>query len=125
MEAQLVRQIVRPFGVRLSDTTGLSEIPLDRVNTAPLREVGESNKLVLLTDTRSGLPTLADAMDPANFPFVESARMAKPMNWGIVKLKNVRCNLSFTPLSLYYPLFSPPFLSFGDIKRGFFANIAT
>ncbi|PNP41661.1 hypothetical protein TGAMA5MH_06448 [Trichoderma gamsii] len=89
MEAQLVRQIVRPFGVRLSDTTGLSEIPLDRINTAPLREVQESNKLVLLTDTRSGLPTLAEAMDPANFPFVESARMAKPMNWGIVKLKNI------------------------------------
>lgn len=89
MEAQLVRQIVRPFGVRLSEKTGLSQIPLDRVNTAPLREVGESTKLVLLTDTRSGLPTLADAMDPTNFPFVESARMAKPMNWGIVKLKNI------------------------------------
>lgn len=92
IEAQLVRQIVRPFGVRLNDTTGLSEIPLDRVNTAPLREIQESNKLVLLTNTPTGLPSLAEAMDPSNFPFVESARMAKPMNWGIIKLKNVRCN---------------------------------
>ncbi|GFP53045.1 hypothetical protein TASIC1_0002022900 [Trichoderma asperellum] len=89
IEAQLVRQIVRPFGVRLNDTTGLSEIPLDRVNTAPLREVQESNKLVLLTNTPTGLPSLAEAMDPSNFPFVESARMAKPMNWGIIKLKNI------------------------------------
>jgi hypothetical protein len=129
MEAQLVRQIVRPFGVRLSDSTGLSEIPLDRINTAPLREVQESNKLVLLTDTHSGLPTLAEAMDSANFPFVESARMAKPMNWGIVKLKNVRCDLSFTPLFtlllsstlLYYPLLCPfPFLSFWPCKARLF-----
>lgn len=115
IEAQLVRQIVRPFGVRLNDTTALSEIPLDRVNTAPLREIQESNKLVLLTNTPTGLPTLAEAMDPSNFPFVESARMAKPMNWGIIKLKNVRYGclwplppsllssfiLSFRPL--YFP----------------------
>jgi hypothetical protein len=90
LEAQLVRQIVRPFGVRLNDTTGLSEIPLDRSNNAPMRQIQQSNKLLLLTDTHTGLPTLADAMDPSNFPFVESARMAKPMNWGIIKLKNVR-----------------------------------
>jgi hypothetical protein len=126
IEAQLVRQIVRPFGVRLSDTTGLSEIPLDRINTAPLREVQESNKLVLLTDTHTGLPSLAEAMDPANFPFVESARMAKPMNWGIIKLKNVRCDLSLDLLGrLLSPLSVPLSFSLGGIEQSLFANLST
>ncbi|KAL6871372.1 hypothetical protein J3F83DRAFT_714278 [Trichoderma novae-zelandiae] len=88
-EACIVRQIVRPFGVRLSETTELSEIPLDFSINAPVMPPPSSNKLLQLTNTATGLPTLADAMDPTNFPFVEAARLAKPMNWGIIKLKNI------------------------------------
>ncbi|KAM6480209.1 hypothetical protein HDV62DRAFT_125166 [Trichoderma sp. SZMC 28011] len=88
-EARIVRQIVRPFGVRLSETTELSEIPPDCSNNAPMMQAPPSNKLLQLINTATGLPTLADAMDPSNFPFIESARLAKPMNWGIIKLRNI------------------------------------
>ncbi|UKZ74233.1 hypothetical protein TrVFT333_001894 [Trichoderma virens FT-333] len=88
-DARIVRQIVRPFGVRLNETTELSEIPPDCSNHAPIMQVPRSNKLLQLTNTATGLPTLADAMDPSNFPFIESARLAKPMNWGIIKLRNI------------------------------------
>ncbi|KAL7947858.1 hypothetical protein V8C42DRAFT_315906 [Trichoderma barbatum] len=88
-EARLVRQIVRPFGVRLSETTELSEIPPDCSNHAPMMQAPRSNKLLQLTNTATGYPTLAEAMDPSNFPFVEAARLAKPMNWGIIKLRNI------------------------------------
>ncbi|OPB38644.1 hypothetical protein A0O28_0017500 [Trichoderma guizhouense] len=88
-EARIVRQIVRPFGVRLSETTELSEIPPDCSNHAPMMQAPPSNKLLQLINTATGLPTLADAMDPSNFPFIESARLAKPMNWGIIKLRNI------------------------------------
>ncbi|KAL7816584.1 hypothetical protein V8C26DRAFT_82223 [Trichoderma gracile] len=88
-EACIVRQIVRPFGVRLNETTELSEIPLDLTANTPVMPAPRSNKLLQLTNTSRGLPTLADAMDPSNFPFVEAARLAKPMNWGIIKLKNI------------------------------------
>ncbi|KAL6691861.1 hypothetical protein J3F84DRAFT_397369 [Trichoderma pleuroticola] len=89
-EARIVRQIVRPFGVRLNESTELSEIPPDFSNHAPVMQAPPpSNKLMLLTNTETGLPTLADAMDPSNFPFVETSRMAKPMNWGIIRLRNI------------------------------------
>ncbi|KAL7926737.1 hypothetical protein ACQKWADRAFT_281277 [Trichoderma austrokoningii] len=56
---------------------------------APQRAKNQSQKLTLLTNTPTGLPTLSDVLDPAFFPFVESAKLAKPMNWGVVKLKNI------------------------------------
>lgn len=49
-----------------------------------------SNMLNMLTNTPSGLPTFAMAMDPANFPFVEGARQAYAINHGVVKIRNVR-----------------------------------
>lgn len=48
-----------------------------------------SDKLNVLTGTPSGLPTLAMAMDPQHFPFVEGARQMAVKNYGVVKLKNV------------------------------------
>ncbi|KAL7788694.1 hypothetical protein V8C37DRAFT_411521 [Trichoderma ceciliae] len=88
-EARIVRQIVRPFGMRLNETTELSDIPPDCSSHAPMMQAPRSNKLLQLTNTVTGLPTLAEAMDPSNFPFIEAARLAKPMNWGIIKLRNI------------------------------------
>ncbi|KFA75376.1 hypothetical protein S40288_02022 [Stachybotrys chartarum IBT 40288] len=48
-----------------------------------------SDKLNVLTGTPSGLPTLAIAMDPQHFPFVEGARQMAVKNYGVVKLKNI------------------------------------
>lgn len=65
------------------------------VGVQPMR----SEKLNMLTATPSGLPDLAVAMDPANFPFIESARHAKAMNHGVIRLKNVSQNaLAFVVL---------------------------
>lgn len=106
-EARIVRQIVRPFGVRLNETTELSEIPPDCSNHAPMMQAPRSNKLLQLTNTTTGFPTLAEAMDPSNFPFTEAARLAKPMNWGIIKLKNVR---DCPPPYLFFKLANKDFL---------------
>ncbi|POR35064.1 Uncharacterized protein TPAR_04750 [Tolypocladium paradoxum] len=48
-----------------------------------------SSELNNLTNTPSGLPLVANAMDPSNFPFVEAPRMAQAINRGVVKLKNI------------------------------------
>ncbi|KAK5998982.1 hypothetical protein PT974_01367 [Cladobotryum mycophilum] len=48
-----------------------------------------SHMLKRLTDTPTGRPALADVMNPTNFPFVESAKQAKPMNHGVIKLRNI------------------------------------
>ncbi|KAH7309090.1 hypothetical protein B0I35DRAFT_360210 [Stachybotrys elegans] len=48
-----------------------------------------SGKLNALTNTPTGLPTLAMAMDPQNFPFVEGARQMNVRNYGVVKLRNI------------------------------------
>lgn len=48
-----------------------------------------SEELRRLTDTVTGLPSLTTAIDPANFPFVESGKQARPVNHGIVRLRNV------------------------------------
>ncbi|KAK1252468.1 hypothetical protein MKX08_003655 [Trichoderma sp. CBMAI-0020] len=81
-------QTVPPVGVRLEDTTDIGTNPVDRIDTAQ-RVLQRSNELARLLDTPSGKPTLAEVMDPANFPFIESAKLAKPMNWALVKLKNI------------------------------------
>lgn len=48
-----------------------------------------SERLNMLTNTPSGLPPLAVAMDPTNFPFVEGARQSQAVSHGVVKLRNV------------------------------------
>lgn len=55
-------------------------------------EVGRhrSPELVFLTSTSSGLPFFSVAMNPAHFPFVDSARQHKPVNHGVIKIRNVR-----------------------------------
>ena len=42
-----------------------------------------------LTATPSGLPSLEIAMSPEFYPFVEGGKLARPMNNGVVKLRNV------------------------------------
>ncbi|PHH61153.1 hypothetical protein CDD81_721 [Ophiocordyceps australis] len=51
--------------------------------------VGRSVELANLLNTPCGLPTLSNAMDPKNFPFVEAPRTAQAINRGVVKLKNI------------------------------------
>lgn len=48
-----------------------------------------STELMNLTNTPTGMPLLATAMAPSNFPFIEAPRMANSFNHGVVKLKNV------------------------------------
>ncbi|KAM4061229.1 RNA recognition, RNP-1 [Hirsutella rhossiliensis] len=48
-----------------------------------------STELMRLTNTPTGLPLLATAMAPNNFPFIEAPRMANSFNHGVVKLKNI------------------------------------
>ncbi|KAI9163559.1 hypothetical protein HJFPF1_05176 [Paramyrothecium foliicola] len=48
-----------------------------------------SEKLNLLTNNGTALPSLNTAMDPANLPFAESARQAQAFNHGVVKLRNI------------------------------------
>ncbi|KZZ88065.1 RNA recognition motif domain protein [Moelleriella libera RCEF 2490] len=48
-----------------------------------------SDHLNGLTATNTGLPSFHIAMQPENFPFLEGARQAVPVNYGVVKLKNI------------------------------------
>ena len=48
-----------------------------------------SDKLRSLLETPSGLPSYSTAMHPDNFPFVESCRKFKAINYGVVKIGNV------------------------------------
>ncbi|UNI22415.1 hypothetical protein JDV02_008306 [Purpureocillium takamizusanense] len=51
--------------------------------------VTRSAELTKLISTPGGLPLLSVALAPENFPFVESPRLAQPINRGVVKLKNI------------------------------------
>lgn len=42
-----------------------------------------------ITDGPMGRPTLDVALDPANFPFIQSTSQAEPVSYGVVKIKNV------------------------------------
>lgn len=88
-EVRIVRSIIRPFGVRINETTDLSQIPPDYLADLSREFLPQSNRLVQLLSTPTGLPSYNDAMEAYNFPFIESAKLAKYMNWGILKLKNV------------------------------------
>jgi len=52
---------------------------------------GPSPHLRALTSNGTRLPTLEEALDPSNFPFVEICRQAKDENFGVIKIKNVGC----------------------------------
>jgi hypothetical protein len=54
---------------------------------------GPSPHLRALTGDGTRLPTLEEALDPSNFPFVELCRQAKQENFGVIKIKNVSCTL--------------------------------
>ncbi|RCI13026.1 hypothetical protein L249_0202 [Ophiocordyceps polyrhachis-furcata BCC 54312] len=72
------------------DAVGLEQASVE-LPSQPPKAAGEgcSAELLNLINTPSGLPLLGTAMDPENFPFVEAPRTAQPMNFGVVKLKNI------------------------------------
>jgi hypothetical protein len=49
----------------------------------------KSESLSAMTNNVTRLPSLANAMNPNNFPFVESGKQVRPKNHGIVRLRNV------------------------------------
>ncbi|KAK3905536.1 hypothetical protein C8A05DRAFT_12655 [Staphylotrichum tortipilum] len=48
-----------------------------------------SAELNALTDGPMGLPTQETALDPDNFPFMESTTQAAPVSHGVIKLRNI------------------------------------
>ncbi|KAE9380378.1 hypothetical protein N431DRAFT_324183 [Stipitochalara longipes BDJ] len=50
---------------------------------------GPSPHLRALTSGGTRLPSLNEALDPSNFPFVEICRRAKEENFGVIKIKNI------------------------------------
>ncbi|KAM5347116.1 hypothetical protein ACJ41O_010121 [Fusarium nematophilum] len=58
--------------------------------TAPFQSTeNKSPKLVELTCTLSGYPTLSIALSPNYFPFIDGPGSAKPATFGVVRLKNI------------------------------------
>jgi hypothetical protein len=51
---------------------------------------GPSAHLRALTSGGSRYPSLDEALDPENFPFIETCRLSKEDNAGVIKIKNVR-----------------------------------
>jgi len=63
--------------------------PLPAAPVAPeIREL-RSPHLNKLTDGPYGLPTAEEALNPANFPFIESCAQYEPFAYGVVKIKNI------------------------------------
>lgn len=54
---------------------------------------GPSPHLRALTSGGTRYPSLEEAFDPANFPFVEICRLATEQNFGVIKIRNVSCLL--------------------------------
>lgn len=48
-----------------------------------------STQLKFLISTPFGLPSFSIAMDPKNFPFMDSAKQHKSINYGVIKIRNV------------------------------------
>ena len=57
--------------------------------TQGFRADATSQELQALTHGGTRNPTLAEAMDPYNLPFAEYCRLAKPENYGVIRIKNV------------------------------------
>jgi hypothetical protein len=54
---------------------------------------GPSAHLHALTSGGTRLPSLEEALDPSNFPFVEMCRLAREEDFGVIKIKNVSDSL--------------------------------
>ena len=52
-----------------------------------------SEELLALTSGGRRNPSVVEALDPNNLPFIEYSRFAKPDNWGVVKIKNASTHL--------------------------------
>ncbi|PHH88238.1 hypothetical protein CDD83_7787 [Cordyceps sp. RAO-2017] len=71
--------------------TDMMPVPAPAAVVVPAAEdsEGRSAELSGLLNTPTGLPDLAAALDPSNFPFVEAPRTAQAVNRGVVKLRNI------------------------------------
>lgn len=65
----------------------VSNLPPGSLIVAPAAQ--RSEKLKVLLETASGVPSFGTAMHPDNFPFAESSRKTKAINYGVVKIRNV------------------------------------
>ena len=75
----------RPMSNRFAPITALSG-PIGGLVGQPQ---GMSNQLRLLTDGGQRKPTIEEAFDPRNLPFIEYCRNLKVEEWGVIKIKNV------------------------------------
>lgn len=80
-----------PFFVG-SASSSLFGSPQSQVAYPSLGDVGyhRSPELTFLMSGPCGLPFFSVAINPAHFPFTESARQHKGVNYGVVKIRNVR-----------------------------------
>ncbi|KOS21864.1 hypothetical protein ESCO_001585 [Escovopsis weberi] len=60
-----------------------------QLSTAGRAGPAPSEGLMRLIGNVAGQPTVGEAVSPANFPFMEGVKQAKPINWGVIKLKNI------------------------------------
>ncbi|KAM0415730.1 hypothetical protein ACHAPT_013315 [Fusarium lateritium] len=68
----------------------LDEAQLDRaMEMSLIKAAPKSNKLHHLTDTISGFPSLQMALNSDYFPFVDGPSLAKPVTYGVIRLKNI------------------------------------
>lgn len=61
---------------------------------------GPSPHLRALTNGGTRLPSLEEALDPSNFPFIEMCRLAREEKFGVIKIKNVSDSLRGVPWNL-------------------------
>lgn len=80
-----------PFFVD-SPSSSLIGSPQSQTAYPSLGDVGfhRSPELAFLMSGPCGLPFFSVAINPAHFPFVDSARQHKGVNHGVVKIRNVR-----------------------------------
>ncbi|KAK3331111.1 hypothetical protein B0H66DRAFT_580088 [Apodospora peruviana] len=73
--------------VEESDET--SPGPISHGPVAPEIQALRSEHLNRLTQGPTGLPDTEVALDPANFPFIESCSQSSPVSYGVIKIKNI------------------------------------
>lgn len=63
-----------------------------------------SRRLAVLTAGSTGKPSIEDAFDPSNMPFVEPARVySTPATSGLVRISNVSFQVLLYFHSIFYP----------------------
>lgn len=84
-----VRTLLPP--VKEADESGYTgtAIAISPVAVAPEIRLLRSSHLNQLTADPYGLPTAEEALNPANFPFIESCSQSQPVQTGVVHLENV------------------------------------